>query len=73
MLDDLRNTANQTQEGETPEMQSPVEEMPIEEERHFMGMTAPQRFIIVLMLLMMVCVVGVFFLMITQSISLPIF
>jgi hypothetical protein len=73
MLDDLRNTANQTQEGETPEMQSPVEEMPVEEERHFMGMTAPQRFIIVLMLLMMVCVVGVFFLMITQSISLPIF
>jgi hypothetical protein len=73
MLDDLRNTANQTQEGETPEMQSLVEEMPVEEERHFMGMTAPQRFIIVLMLLMMVCVVGVFFLMITQSISLPIF
>ncbi|MGD0708325.1 MAG: hypothetical protein ABSA51_07720 [Anaerolineaceae bacterium] len=73
MLDDLRNTANKAPDAETPMVQSSVEEMPMEEERHFLGMTAPQRFIIVLMLLLMVCAVGVFFLLITGSISLPVF
>jgi len=73
MLDDLRNTANNPQDAETPVAAPPVEEMPPEEEKHFMGMTAPQRFVIVLMLLLMVCVMGVFFLMITGSINLPIF
>jgi len=73
MLDDLRNTANNPPDSETPLAQAPVEELPMEEEKHFLGMTAPQRFVIVLMLLLMVCVVGVFFLMITQSINLPIF
>ncbi|HTX78437.1 MAG TPA: hypothetical protein VMC62_02165 [Longilinea sp.] len=73
MLDDLRNTANNPPDAETPVSVPPVAEMPMEEEKHFLGMTAPQRFVIVLMLLMMVCVVGVFFLMITGSINLPIF
>ena len=37
MLDDLRNTANKAPDAETPMIQSPVEEMPMEEERHFLG------------------------------------
>ena len=37
----------------------------------FLGMTVQQRFVIAIMILMMVCVLGAFFLLITGSFYLP--
>jgi hypothetical protein len=39
----------------------------------FLGMTAGQRFLIAVLVLMMVCVLGVFLLLLTQKIYLPFF
>jgi hypothetical protein len=39
---------------------------------NFLGMTALQRFIIAVMLLMMTCLLGTFFLLVTQRIVLPV-
>ena len=42
-------------------------------EGRFLGLTAPQRFIIALFLLLIVCVVGAACLVLTGSVSLPVF
>ena len=39
---------------------------------NFLGMTAMQRFIIAVMLFMMTCLLGTFFLLVTQRIVLPV-
>lgn len=39
----------------------------------FLGMTAVQRFVIVIMLLMMVCILSAFCLLVTNRIALPFF
>lgn len=53
MLDDLRNTAARSYEEEltqgAPKPQPP---------RRILGMTAPQRFFVALLLLMLACVLG---------------
>lgn len=41
--------------------------------RRFLGMTAPQRFVLALMLFFMSCILGSFFLILTGKIVLPIF
>lgn len=67
MLDDLRNTASDN---------SGQDDAYYEEaqgRKSFLGMTAPQRFIVVLMLLFMTCILGSFFLIIFGKISLPFF
>lgn len=72
MLDDLRNSAMQSMEEESP----PEEETSY---RHglnqgmFLGMTAPQRFVIALLLLFMTCVLAGFFLLLTERMVLPIY
>lgn len=38
----------------------------------FLGMTAPQRFVIAVILLLMTCILGTFFLLVTEKIVLPI-
>jgi hypothetical protein len=38
---------------------------------NFLGMTAPQRFVIALMLLMMTCILGTFCLLVTEKIVPP--
>lgn len=71
MLDDLRNSSSFIEE------EPPVEEQPqpkrfIQPRKEtFLGMTAPQRFALSLLLFLMVCVIGVFALLFTGSISLP--
>ena len=64
MLDDLRNSSSfEEEEPQEGEGQSAVFERPSRRQRgEFLGMTAPQRFILSLMLLFMVCVVGAFLL-----------
>jgi len=70
MLDDLRNSAG-----------SPfLDEEPVEEEEvrpvkrssgDFLGMTAPQRFVISIFLFLMVLILGVFLLILFQKIYFP--
>jgi hypothetical protein len=53
MLDDLRSTAAQSYEEEVKqEVQKP------REPRRILGMTAPQRFLVAFLILMMTCVIG---------------
>ena len=62
MLDDLRHSTEFFEE----------EVRPVEEDRPgFLGMTAGQRFVLVLMLFLMVVVLGALFLFVTDSIYLP--
>ncbi len=52
MLDDLRNTAAQSYQEEMIEEQKP------RSARRLLGMTAPQRFFIALLILLLTCVAG---------------
>lgn len=86
MLDDLRNSANSSlfgdEEEEVVEVQprikvslrrKPAASSTARPARrsHFLGMTAPQRFLLALMLFMMTTVFGALVLVVTESISLP--
>jgi hypothetical protein len=73
MLDDLRDDSEYYEEdddGNYTYQDSEVGMAPTTDSR-FLGMTAPQRFIIALMVLMMVVILGAFFLLITGAIYLP--
>ncbi len=75
MLDDLRNNTFEEEEPEKPE-ETPVESAysyeTIRQPRPpFLGMTAPQRFILSLMLFMMVCMVGMLMLVVMEKVVLP--
>lgn len=76
MLDDLRNSAASSYDDaepipETPEP-APVQKKKKKEDTRFLGLTAPQRFIVVLLLMMMTCLLGTFVLILTGRIWLPI-
>lgn len=76
MLDDLRNSATRSygEEQEAPSKQSARMSYAYETERQpFLGMSAPQRFVIVLMLFLMTCVLGSFCLILTERIVPPLF
>lgn len=71
MLDDLRNSASQEVPDELPDLEP---EQPVHAGARrgpFMGMTAQQRFVVVLLLFFMVCVLGSFCLLLTERIWLP--
>jgi hypothetical protein len=67
MFDDLRNQTN------TPETKQAEQEYAenIEREGLFMGMTAPQRFVVAFFLLIMTCLLGSFLLVLTNKVVLP--
>jgi hypothetical protein len=70
MLDDLRNSAT----GSSSDPQSPPpfrEELPRRRSEPFLGMTAVQRFVLVLVLFLMTCVVGAGALIITGAVYIP--
>jgi hypothetical protein len=75
MLDDLRNSAASSylEDEPTPETPepSPAKKKKKEDVR-FLGLTAPQRFIVVLLLMMMTCLLGTFVLILTGKVWLPI-
>jgi hypothetical protein len=73
MLDDLRNSSNfiDDEEQVPNETKAPMRTRRKRQSEMLLGMTAQQRFILSLMLLMMVCVLGVFGLAISGSIILP--
>lgn len=73
MLDNLRESASQSpffQEGQTPpeQKQKPSNRRNQGATRNFLGMTPVQRFVVVLMLFMMVCVFGAFILLATEKV-----
>jgi hypothetical protein len=73
MLDDLRNSAQSSFDQEDHSPQTPQAQKFQSDRGHFLGMTAGQRFVIVLMLLLMTCIMGTFCLLIFEKISLPFF
>ncbi len=75
MLDDLRNTATTPPEEPVPPELVPSGIPPARQESHgtFLGMTAAQRFVIVLMMLFMTCILGTFCLIITEKVVPPFF
>lgn len=69
MLDDLRNSANENYaEEEQPVAYTPVTQ---NTSKNFLGMTAPQRFLLSLLLLIAVVVLGTFCLLVTGKIVIP--
>jgi hypothetical protein len=76
MFDDLRKSAQESYEKDKePE---PIPTMEVEEEKPpkettFLGLTAPQRFIISLFILMMTCLLGGFCLVLTDKVVVPFF
>ena len=73
MLDDLREQASNPDlfEGEENGFEYSDAKAPRETSKLFLGMTPIQRFVIAVMILLMVCVLGSFFLLVTERIYLP--
>jgi len=71
MLDDLRQDADFVEEGDLDyEYQDSA--YAARSQTRFMGMTAEQRFVVAVMILLSVCILGSFFLLITGSVALPV-
>ena len=77
MLDNLRDQASFLEEEQPPETNKPIEhappKLPKERKPHrsfdqITGMTAKQRFILAVMLLVMVCLLGIMLLVITGKV-----
>lgn len=75
MLDDLRERASESDyfAEEEPAFEYKENESPAASQSLFLGMTPIQRFVIAVMALMMVCIMGTFFLLVTGKIYLPMF
>ena len=72
MFDDLRKTAGvNLDEEEFKEDDFFTEEAVQDEEKLFLGMTATQRFVLAVVILLMSCVLGGFCLVLTGKIYLP--
>lgn len=73
MLDNFRDQANVSPflDEEEEEVLAKEEKSPRISQRRFLGMTPAQRFVIAAMLLIMTCIIGAFFLLLTESIVLP--
>ena len=71
MLDDLRNSANQSFLYEEDEAIDPSTFHDQKPRRPFLGMTAAQRFFLSLMLLLLTSVFGALVLLVTEKIMLP--
>ncbi len=72
MLDDLRNSAGSSFFEEDPLDQRPEKPEQVRRRGEFLGMTAPQRFVIAFFLFLMVAILGVFVLILFQKVALPI-
>lgn len=70
MLDDLRNSA--TGGNDAPQSPPPFrEELPRRRSEPFLGMTPVQRFVLVLLIFMLTCVVGTAALVLSGAVYLP--
>ena len=76
MLDDLRNNNQESQDQVDPFPQAEeIYNSKVSEKSggNFLGMTAAQRFVIVMLLFVLTCVLGSFGLVLTEKVVLPIF
>ena len=77
MLDDLRNNNQESQDQVDPFPQAEeifnAEVTPPKKESNFLGMTAAQRFVIVMLLFVLTCILGSFGLILTERVVLPFF
>ena len=72
MIDDFRQQTDDGFFSDEEEIEDyAYEEVSSPTSAQFLGMTPPQRFVIATMLLLMVCVLGTFFLLVTEKIYLP--
>jgi hypothetical protein len=71
MYDDLRDDMNFDEEDNPSDHDYQATVAMADSQTQFLGMTAQQRFVIAIMVLMMVCILGAFFLLITGSFYLP--
>jgi hypothetical protein len=72
MIDDLREQTDDSFYSEDEDDDSYLyEDVSTPASEQFLGMTPPQRFVIAAMLMLMVCVLGTFFLLVTEKIYLP--
>jgi hypothetical protein len=72
MLDDLRNSSFMDEEEPQEEKEERARQKSYRGGKGpFLGMTAPQRFVLVLMLFFMVCLLGSFALILTEKVVLP--
>lgn len=70
MFEDLRENADFVEDDEVDyDYQESAAQAPAQAQ--FLGMTPVQRFVITFMILMMTCILGLFFLLITETIWLP--
>jgi hypothetical protein len=69
MLDDLRNSASRSYEEDQSQSPHPREALRVKlvEPEPFLGMTAPQRFVVALMIFLMVSVLGALLLVVTDK------
>lgn len=74
MLDDLRNSAASSYLDEELLPEAPEQDKvdTKKQSTRFLGLTAAQRFIVVLLLMMMTCLLGAFVLILTGKVWLPI-
>jgi hypothetical protein len=74
MLDNLRDSATNSPffSEEGPEQPEEEQEKESTGEKRFLGMTAVQRFIIILLLFFLTCVLGAFCLLVTGKMVLPV-
>lgn len=74
MLDDLRNSASSyIEEEKLVEKAEVISRQKKARQKNFLGLTAPQRFIIALVLFFMTCACGTFVLMIFEKVVPPFF
>ena len=74
MYDDLRNEAGflEEEDDDEPDYEYQEPAAVAKSQTQFLGMTPQQRFVIAVMILLMVCILGSFFLLITGSVALPV-
>ena len=72
MLDDLRDDADFVEEDDQLGYEYQNASAASGAQTGFLGMTPEQRFVIAVMFLLMVCILGAFFLLITGSVTLPV-
>ena len=72
MLDDLREDADFIEDDDQLVRQKRRASAGVGAQTGFLGMTAQQRFVLAVMILLMVCILGSFFLLITGSVALPV-
>ena len=73
MLDDLRDQASDSDyfDAEQQDYDFEEEEVAIAPRKQFLGMSAPQRFLIAVMLLLMTCILSTFCLLVSEVVVLP--